>query len=335
LLYQAPTGTQDILPEDQPYWRYVVGGMRRVAESYGFEEIDVPIFEATALFARGIGEGTDIVEKEMYTFEDRGGRSLTLRPEFTAGVMRAYVEHGMRAFTISLQGGMPGYEGAINSAFTPDGELRPSYMQRAARVIRAADRASAAIILCCCYQRQDQILKDAQAVRRAVVATAQWVRDNGFANVLLEIANEYPHGGFDHKVLKTADGIAELIGLARDAAPGLLVSASGIGDGRCHRAVCEAADFILIHFNGTPVEQIASRVKALRRYDKAIVCNEDDKPGRQGARAAEASVAAGCSWGLMLSKVNQYVPFEFKGRRDDPVIYAKLRELTAPRPGRN
>ncbi|UCC62152.1 MAG: ATP phosphoribosyltransferase regulatory subunit, partial [Anaerolineae bacterium] len=96
MLYQAPTGTQDILPEDQPYWRYVVGGMRRVAESYGFQEIDVPMFETTALFARGIGEGTDIVEKEMYTFEDRGGRSLTLRPEFTAGVMRAYVENGKR-----------------------------------------------------------------------------------------------------------------------------------------------------------------------------------------------------------------------------------------------
>ncbi|MFZ5918286.1 MAG: histidine--tRNA ligase [Chloroflexota bacterium] len=94
--YQAPTGTQDILPQDQPYWRYVIGKMRHIAGQYGFQEIDVPIFEDTSLFARGVGEATDIVEKEMYTFEDRGGRSLTLRPEFTAGVMRAYVEHGMR-----------------------------------------------------------------------------------------------------------------------------------------------------------------------------------------------------------------------------------------------
>ncbi len=93
--YQAPTGTQDILPEEQPYWRYVSDHMRHVVERYGFEEVDVPIFEDTALFARGVGEATDIVEKEMYTFEDRGGRSLTLRPEFTAGVMRAYIEHGM------------------------------------------------------------------------------------------------------------------------------------------------------------------------------------------------------------------------------------------------
>jgi len=96
LPYQAPAGTQDILPKDQPYWRYVIARMRHIMELYGFQEIDVPIFEDTSLFARSVGEATDIVEKEMYTFKDRGGRSLTLRPEFTAGVMRAYIEHGMR-----------------------------------------------------------------------------------------------------------------------------------------------------------------------------------------------------------------------------------------------
>lgn len=96
LQYKAPTGTQDILPQDQLYWRYVIARMRHIAGMYGFQEIDVPMFEDTSLFARGIGQATDIVDKEMYTFEDRSGHSLTLRPEFTAGVMRAYVEHGMR-----------------------------------------------------------------------------------------------------------------------------------------------------------------------------------------------------------------------------------------------
>jgi histidyl-tRNA synthetase len=96
LRHKAPAGTHDILPEDQPYWHHVVGRVRHIASAYGFQEIDVPMFEDTSLFARGIGEATDIVEKEMYSFEDRGGRSLTLRPEFTAGVMRAYIEHGMR-----------------------------------------------------------------------------------------------------------------------------------------------------------------------------------------------------------------------------------------------
>ncbi len=95
-LYRAPRGTQDILPEDYPYWRHVTERAHAVAALYGYEFIDTPIFEETALFVRGVGEGTDIVDKEMYSFQDKGGDNLTLRPEFTAGVMRAYLEHGMR-----------------------------------------------------------------------------------------------------------------------------------------------------------------------------------------------------------------------------------------------
>lgn len=93
--YQATRGTQDVLPEDQAYWRWVLDEARAIAPRYGFDPIDVPVFEETEVFSRGVGTGTDIVEKEMYTFEDRGERQLTLRPEFTAGIMRAYIEHGM------------------------------------------------------------------------------------------------------------------------------------------------------------------------------------------------------------------------------------------------
>ena len=94
-MYQAPRGTQDILPADRPYWRYVTGQMHDVAALFGLQQIDPPIFEETSLFVRGVGEGTDIVDKEMYSFQDKGGGEITLRPEFTAGVMRAYIEHGM------------------------------------------------------------------------------------------------------------------------------------------------------------------------------------------------------------------------------------------------
>lgn len=96
MVYQAPRGTQDILPADRPYWRYITEEMHRVAALFGFQQIDTPIFEETGLFVRTVGEGTDIVDKEMYSFQDKGGDDLTLRPEFTAGVMRAYIEHGMR-----------------------------------------------------------------------------------------------------------------------------------------------------------------------------------------------------------------------------------------------
>jgi histidyl-tRNA synthetase len=94
-MYQAPRGTQDILPADRPYWRYVTEEMHKVAALFGLQQIDTPIFEETGLYVRGVGEGTDIVDKEMYSFQDKGGAEITLRPEWTAGVMRAYIEHGM------------------------------------------------------------------------------------------------------------------------------------------------------------------------------------------------------------------------------------------------
>jgi histidyl-tRNA synthetase len=94
--FQRPKGTLDILPEDQAHWYHVRAQARDLAEAGGFERIDIPIFESTDLFARGVGEGTDIVDKEMYSFVDKGGRDITLRPEFTAGILRAYIENGMR-----------------------------------------------------------------------------------------------------------------------------------------------------------------------------------------------------------------------------------------------
>jgi histidyl-tRNA synthetase len=93
--YQRPPGTLDILPEEQPYWTRLRSYAKHLAELAGFERLDTPIFEVTEVFARGIGEGTDVVDKEMYTFTDKGGRELTLRPEFTAGVVRAYIENGL------------------------------------------------------------------------------------------------------------------------------------------------------------------------------------------------------------------------------------------------
>lgn len=94
-MLQTPRGTADVLPDEQAYWSYVTAHFKSICESYGYGEIRTPVFEDTRLFQRTVGEGTDIVEKEMYTFADRGGDSLTLRPEGTAPVVRAYLEHGM------------------------------------------------------------------------------------------------------------------------------------------------------------------------------------------------------------------------------------------------
>ena len=92
---ERPRGTHDILPSEQPLWRRVTGEMERLAGLYGYRPIQTPVFEDTDLFLRTSGQGSDVVQKEMYTFSDRSDRSLTLRPEGTAPIARAYVEHGL------------------------------------------------------------------------------------------------------------------------------------------------------------------------------------------------------------------------------------------------
>src|SRR5437867_5959864 len=93
--FQAPKGTFDILPADAAARERLERAAQELFERAGYERIETPAFEDTELFARGVGESTDIVRKEMFTFEDKGGRRLTLRPEGTAPICRAYVEHGM------------------------------------------------------------------------------------------------------------------------------------------------------------------------------------------------------------------------------------------------
>ena len=92
---RAPQGTYDLLPEESAERDAVVAAAARVFAAYGYRHVVTPEFEDTGLFERGVGEATDIVRKEMYTFTDKGERSLTLRPEGTAPICRAYVEHGM------------------------------------------------------------------------------------------------------------------------------------------------------------------------------------------------------------------------------------------------
>jgi hypothetical protein len=162
-----------------------------------------------------------------------------------------------------------------------------------------------------------------------VINVAQWIKGCGFTNVVLEIANEFGHDGFDHSVLQTAEGQIGLMQLAKKTHPDLLVSTSGLGDGAIPKEVARAADFLLIHFNGTKLDDIPARIKALREYDKPIVCNEDAKTGAAGAKAAELSVANGASWGLMEEAVNQHYPFRFQGAADDDEVYAMLKKLTS------
>ncbi|AWZ49066.1 histidine--tRNA ligase [Clostridiaceae bacterium 14S0207] len=94
---KAPKGTKDLLPADSYKWNYIEDKLRSIAGTYGIREIRTPMFESTELFERGVGETTDVVQKEMYTFEDKGGRSITLKPEGTSPVVRAFIENSIYA----------------------------------------------------------------------------------------------------------------------------------------------------------------------------------------------------------------------------------------------
>ena len=95
MLTKAPKGTADILPENSYKWQYAENEIRKLCKDFGVKEIRTPVFEHTELFSRGVGDTTDVVEKEMYTFNDKGDRSITLRPEGTAGAARSFIEHGL------------------------------------------------------------------------------------------------------------------------------------------------------------------------------------------------------------------------------------------------
>lgn len=141
---QATRGTRDILPDEIGYWQRVEAIAREVLARSTYQEIRTPIFEQTDLFERGIGEATDVVGKEMYTFTDRGDRSITLRPEGTAGVVRSYIEHGMHA-----QGGVQRlwYTGAMFRYERPQAGRQRQFHQLGVEVLGSGDvRADAEVI---------------------------------------------------------------------------------------------------------------------------------------------------------------------------------------------
>ena len=100
LTTQAIKGTQDVLPGESGKWQYIERQLTETARLYGYKEMRTPVFEYTELFNRSVGDTTDVVQKEMYTFNDNGGRSISLRPEGTAGAVRAFLEHGLHNETL-------------------------------------------------------------------------------------------------------------------------------------------------------------------------------------------------------------------------------------------
>jgi hypothetical protein len=239
----------------------------------------------------------------------------------------AYHAHGIRAMTVSLQGGNPGYTAGVVSAFRSDGSLKSAWMARAARVIEAADARGMVVILTYFYQRQDQVLASNDAVRAGTRNVTDWLIANGYRNVIIEIANEWNSPLHDRTIIKTnsaSAGIAELVNIAKGRFLGrgwrAPVSASS-RDTTFAGALREAADLALIHGNVTTPENDAAGVARLvgdPSVTGPVVMNEDHAGDSVNAEnlledrtAATGVVLAGGSWGQMWRRYNQWFPFEW------------------------
>jgi hypothetical protein len=241
---------------------------------------------------------------------------------------------GILGFTISLQGGKPGYEGNVSSAFRPDGSLKPEWLDRAERVIRAADAQGMVVILTYFYKIQEPRLAGDEALRRGTRDATDWLIARGFGNAIIDIANEYDTSGYRHPIF-TADkgngGVAELIRLAQSRFAGrgyrLPVGASHSGL-KVPPKIAAVSDLTLVHGNPHPPAEDGAMVAALVADPSVpgpVVVNEDFN----GFGASEANVQAerqsagnvfraGGSWGLMWQTYNQMYPFRWAvGPSDD------------------
>ena len=232
--------------------------------------------------------------------------------------MPEWRKHGLLAFTINFQGGSPeGYSSSQpweNNAFGPDGSLRPAFASRMGKIIEKADELGMVVILGIFYFGQDERLTDENSVAAAVDNSVSWILDNGYTNVVMEVANECNNRGYQHEIIKQ-DRVHELILRIKQKAPELLVSTSFNGNTLPPDKVVEVSDFVLIHGNGVHqparITEMVEQVRALPSYQPMpIVFNEDDHfDFGQPENNFVAATKAYASWG--------YFDFRMKGEGFD------------------
>ena len=222
--------------------------------------------------------------------------------------MEDWNAHGLLSFTINFQGGSPmgyGNQGWYNSAYDKDGELIPAYAARMKRILDKAESLGMVPIVGLFYFGQDQYLEDEAAVINATENAIEWLHEQGYRNVLIEVANECDNGGYEQEIIK-ADRIHELINLVKSKESDgfrFLVSTSYNGNSIPHPNVVKSADFILIHGNGVnDPKRIAEMVELTRQVEgykpMPILFNEDDHyEFETETNNMTAAVQAYASWG--------------------------------------
>ena len=238
----------------------------------------------------------------------------------------AWYEVGLRGLTVGFQGGGPCFtvdnQTIDNNPFGEDGTtLDAAYAARMDRVIKAADALGMVVIVSYFYGAQTQRLRDGRAVRNAVTTASNFLRDGGYTNVIVEVANEHDVPQFlDHPLLYYPEGVAALCDLARLESGGLPVGCSGRG-GSVAREIAEASDVIFIHGNGCSRQRLYNMIEKVRSWklDRPIVCNEDS----QAIGQMEVTYKTRTSWGYYNNMTKQEPPADWGITQGEDLFFAR------------
>ncbi|MBV7334930.1 hypothetical protein KFU94_43160 [Chloroflexi bacterium TSY] len=249
--------------------------------------------------------------------EDHTDRLIAALPEWYC--------YGLRAFTVGFQGGGPCFtvDNATidNNPFGEEGTtLNAAYADRMDRLVRGADALGMVVIVSYFYAAQTQRLRDGRAVRNAVTTASNFLRDGGYTNVIIEIANEQDVPPFkEHPLVYYPEGVATLIDLAREESGGLPVGCSGKG-GSISREIAEASDVILIHGNGCTRQRLHNMIREIRSWqlNRPIVCNEDSHAIGQLAVAYKTCT----SWGYYNNMTKQEPPADWSITKGEDTFFA-------------
>ena len=248
--------------------------------------------------------------------------------QHTADLIAALPEwysYGLRGFTVGFQGGGPCFTvnnlTIDNNPFGEDGAtLDTAYAQRMDRLIRAADELGMVVMVSYFYGDQARRLRDGRAVRNAVTTASRFLREGGYTNVIIEVANEYDIPPFQqHPLLYYPEGVAALSDLARQESGGLPVGCSGRG-GAINREVAEASDVILIHGNGCTRQRLYNMIQEVRSWklNRPIVCNEDS----QAIGQMEVTFQTQTSWGYYNNMTKQEPPADWSVTKGEDTFFA-------------
>jgi len=237
-----------------------------------------------------------------------------------------WYRYGLRAFTVGLQGGMPvlTIENATidNNPFSDDGRrIDPAYLSRLDRIVRAADALGMIAIVSILYQGQSPRMKDGASIRSAVRAASAWLREQGYTNVIVEVANEHTVDAFKRRPLMwSPDAVTGLIEIAREASGGMPVGCSE-GGVEANREVAEASDVVLVHGNGSHRQAYYKFIRKVRSWNlgKPIVCNEDSPCFTQLDVAFETRT----SWGYYNNHTKQEPPAAWGVANAEDLFFAR------------